>query len=56
VLQAKRTKLGQRFAYVDTILHGGSMLELIEADARMRRAFAFMQDAARTWDDTDPIR
>jgi Glyoxalase/Bleomycin resistance protein/Dioxygenase superfamily len=56
VLQAGRTRLGQRFAYVDTTLHGGSMLELIEATEKMRRAFAFMQEAARTWDGSDPIR
>ena len=56
IVQDGVTAAGQRFAYVDTILHNGTMVELIEADAEMRKAFAYMQRAAADWDGTDPIR
>ena len=47
---------GCRFAYVDTVLHGGSMLELIEAGPEIRQGFEDMKAAARDWDGFDPIR
>lgn len=56
LLQHGRTAAGQRFAYVDTVMHNGTMIELIEADDGMRRAFAYMRSAAERWDGTDPIR
>ena len=56
IVQDGRTAAGQRFAYVDTILHNGTMVELIEADEGMRKAFDYMQKAAESWDGRDPIR
>lgn len=50
------TRAGQRFAYVDTCLHEGTMLELIEADPAMLEAFAHMKAAAANWDGSKPIR
>lgn len=56
IVQNGRTAAGQRFAYVDTVLHNGTMVELIEADAAMRKSFTYMQKAASDWDGSDPIR
>ena len=56
ILQDGITSAGQRFAYVDTVAHNGTMLELIETNAEMRRAFDFMQRSAEEWDGRDPIR
>ena len=56
IIQDGRTAAGQRFAYVDTILHNGTMVELIEADAEMHKAFAYMRKAAEEWDGRDVIR
>lgn len=56
LLQHGKTAAGQRFAYVDTVMHNGTMLELIEADAGMRKAFDYMRSAAADWDGKDPIR
>ncbi len=56
IVQQGRTASGINFAYVDTILHNGTMLELIEADEAVRGAFDGMRDAAANWDGADPIR
>ena len=56
IVQDGVTAAGQRFAYVDTVLHNGSMLEIVETDAGMLKAFDYMKDAARHWDGKDPIR
>ena len=56
IVQDGRTAAGQRFAYVDTVLHNGTMIELIEADDAMRKSFAYMRKAAADWDGSDPIR
>ena len=56
IVQDGVTTAGQRFAYVDTVLHNGSMLEIVETDAGMLKAFDYMKDAARNWDGKDPIR
>ncbi len=50
IVQDGVTAAGQRFAYVDTVLHNGTMLEIIETDAAMQRGFDFMRNAAREWD------
>jgi hypothetical protein len=47
---------GCRFAYVDTALHGGGMLELIEAGPDVRQGFEDMRQAAVNWDGNDPLR
>lgn len=56
IVQDGVTTAGQRFAYVDTVLHNGSMLEIVETDAGMLKAFDYMKDAARNWDGKNPIR
>ncbi len=56
IVQEGRTATGARFAYVDTVLHDGTMLELIETNAEMHRTFAYMASAAASWDGSDPIR
>ena len=56
VVQDGSTAAGQRFAYVDSVLHNGTMLELIEADAAMQRAFDYMKQAAAEWDGAEAIR
>lgn len=56
IVQHGRTSAGARFAYVDTVLHDGTMLELIETSADMRRTFDYMADAAANWDGRHPIR
>jgi hypothetical protein len=56
VVQDGITASGQRFAYVDTVLHNGTMLEIIETDAAMRRGFDYMEKAAADWDGSKPIR
>ncbi len=56
IVQDGETAAGQRFAYVDTTLHNGTMLEIIEMDAAMRRAFEFMRNAAAEWNGEDPVR
>lgn len=50
IVQHGWTATGTRFAYVDTILHGGSMLEVIARDKAMMDAFDTMKAAASVWD------
>ena len=56
IVQDGITAAGQRFAYVDTVLHSGTMLEIIETDETMRRGFDYMEKAAADWDGSQPIR
>ena len=56
IVQDGITAAGQRFAYVDTVMHNGTMLELIETDEAMLNAFAYMRKAAAEWDGSKPIR
>lgn len=54
IVQHGWTATGLRFAYVDTIQHGGTMLEVIEGMPAILEAFAAMKEAARTWDGKTP--
>lgn len=56
IVQEGVTAIGQRFAYVDTVKHNGSMLELIETTPQILAAFAHMKQVAREWDGSKPIR
>ena len=56
VVQQGRTAAGVNFAYVDTVFHNGTMLELIEAGEKVREAFEFMRRASVDWDGSEPIR
>lgn len=55
-IQWGTTAAGQRFAYVDTCLHEGTMLEVIETNQAMLEAFEHMRKTAANWDGTRPIR
>jgi hypothetical protein len=48
--------IGGRFAYMDTVAELGGMIELIEATPGVRELFANLENSAREWDGTDPIR
>lgn len=41
---------GTRFAYLSTDFHPGAMMELVETNPRLERAFEAMRRAAREWD------
>ncbi len=56
IVQDGVTAAGQRFAYVDTVMHNGTMLEIIETDAAMQKGFDYMQKAAADWDGSRPVR
>jgi hypothetical protein len=56
IVQAGRTTVGQRFAYVDVGIHPGGMLELIETTPAARAAFDYMKEAAAHWNGERPIR
>jgi len=57
VLQYGTLPGGLRFAYFDTELHPGTVFEISNLTAEaFKPMLDAMQDAARTWDGTDPIR
>ena len=41
---------GMNFAYLETDFHPGGMLELIEADTSIMKAFSIIKKAAEDWD------
>jgi hypothetical protein len=47
---------GRRFAYYDTRLHYGSIMEVFELAPDTRVFFNAIRDAAKGWDGSDPIR
>jgi hypothetical protein len=47
---------GMRFAYVNTDLHAGSMVELIESGPAVDAFFAMVRKGARQWDGSRPLR
>ncbi len=47
---------GMRFAYVNTDLHAGCMVELIESGPAVDAFFAMVRKGARQWDGTRPLR
>lgn len=50
------TEAGMRFAYVDTDLHPGCMVELIESGPAVEAFFAMVRKGAGRWDGTRPLR
>jgi methylmalonyl-CoA/ethylmalonyl-CoA epimerase len=56
VVQRVVTAAGMRAAYVDTVSHGGTMIELIEKNDVMLSAFDYMRRTAREWNGERPIR
>lgn len=45
-----------RFAYFDTELHPGTVLELSEITGRKGDVFKIIRDASTNWDGSDPVR
>jgi len=56
IIQQGVTAAGARFAYVDTVMHNGTMLELIETSEAALKAFEYMRQSAKDWDGSKPIR
>ena len=56
VLQEGSAGEGRRFAYYDTRLHAGSIMEVFELAPDSRDFFKTIRDAAKNWDGADPIR
>jgi hypothetical protein len=50
------TAAGMRFAYVNTDLHPGCMVELIESGPAVDAFFAMVRKGASRWDGTRPLR
>ena len=47
---------GVRFAYFDTEIHPGTVIELIEGGEVSRGFYAMLEERCRDWDGSDPIR
>lgn len=47
---------GERFYYLRTELHPGTVVEISEAGELKRQFFSFLRDEAARWDGSDPIR
>ena len=47
---------GTRFAYFDTVDDLGGMIEFFEPTEIFLGTFAMLEDSARNWDGSDPIR
>jgi hypothetical protein len=50
------TEAGVQFAYVDTDMHPGGMIELVESGPMIITFFNMAREAARNWDGRDPVR
>ncbi len=50
------TRTGTEFAFIDTVSALGHMVEVYEGTEALRGFYAFVHDAARNWDGTDPVR
>ena len=55
-IQWGETAAGMRFAYVNTDLHPGAMIELIESGPAVEAFFAMVRKGAGAWDGTRPLR
>lgn len=55
-VQHGETAAGARFAYLDTDVIPGFMIELIEASPMMVGAFRMIYDAAQSWDGRERVR
>lgn len=47
---------GARFVYMDAVSKLGGMVELMEVNQKVLDLFGFLENAARDWDGTDPVR
>lgn len=55
-VQHGATAAGAKFAYLDTDVTPGFMIELIESNAMMTRAFGMIYEASRNWDGKERTR
>ena len=55
-VQWGETAAGMRFAYIDTDLHPGAMIELIESGPAVEAFFSKVRKGASAWDGTRPLR
>ena len=55
-VQHGQTGNGIRFAYVDTDLHPGGMVEVIETGPAVQAFFSMVRAASQKWDGTRPLR
>lgn len=55
-VQYGSTSGGGKFAYLNTDVHPGAMIELIESSDVMVGAFEMMRAAAARWDGSNPVR
>ncbi len=56
VAQSGSAGPGSRFVYFETETHPGSIVEVIETSGPTGALFKSIEEAARTWDGSDPIR
>lgn len=54
--QIATTTTGVAFAFIDATAQLGHMLELYEPTEGLAGFYAFVADAARNWDGTEPVR
>jgi hypothetical protein len=54
--QSGEVVAGERFYYLRTEMHPGTVVEISEAGELKRQFFSFLQDEAARWDGSDPIR
>ena len=47
---------GERFFYLRTEIHPGTVVEISQTGELKREFFSFLQDEAARWDGSDPIR
>ena len=47
---------GGRFVYFETEAHPGTVIELSEISGAKGRFFRHIEECARSWDGSDPIR
>ncbi len=51
-----QTRTGTEFAFIDTVAALGHMVEVYEGTPELRGFYAFIRDAARDWDGSEPVR
>ncbi len=54
--QSGRVGEGSRFVYFETETHPGTVIELSEISGAKGRFFRHIEECARSWDGSDPIR
>ncbi len=50
------TRSGVEFAFIDTTAALGHMIEIYQGTPQLRGFYAFVKEASRDWDGSDPLR